>query len=87
MPRFDKVGKCFDLKPERRYEPPQDIEVTHIGLKNGKVAFFRSPDGENVYKSGNKWLFMKIPEGARSFIFPNARRTVGGWDYGINLAV
>ena len=86
MPRFDKISNCLPLDPEKQYETPEGVHVTHVGLKNGKVAFFQSPDGEDVYKSKNKWLFIKIPEGVRALIFPNAKKTKAGWNYGLNLA-
>jgi len=60
------------------------VKATHVGLKNGYITFFWSPDNIALYKSKtNKWLFIKIPEGAKALAFPDAKRTNGGWNYGL----
>jgi len=83
MPRFDKIGSCEKLDPERSYPIPKNPEITHVGIKNGKIAFFQSPESVNFYKSRNNWRFARIPEGAIALAFPGVKRTPDGWEYGI----
>jgi len=82
--RFDKIGKNARLNPNEDYEIPDN--ATHVGLRNGYIAFFWSPNSKETHKSGKKWLFIKIPNGVKFLAFPEARWTDGGWRYGIRSA-
>ena len=89
MPRFDKIRVNMELDPSRKYEILKTFKglgATHVGLKNGIIAFFWSPDEDTIYKSNNNWLFIKIPEGARALCFPEAKRDYEGWHYGVMSA-
>jgi len=82
--RFDKIGENAKLDPDKNYEIPEN--ATHVGLKNGYIAFFWSPNSKNMHKSGKKWLFMQLPEGVKALAFPEVKKTISGWSYGIKSA-
>ena len=86
--RFDKIGGNIMLDPQRNYLIPtktlNGLRATHVGLKNGFIAFFWSPDDVAMYKSKTgKWLFIEIPDGAKNIAFPEAEKTNAGWRYGV----
>jgi len=82
--RFDKIGENVKLDPNERYKIPEN--ATHVGLKNGMIAFFWSPNSKDIHKSGKRWLFMRLPEGVKALIFPEVKQTNSGWCYGIESA-
>ncbi len=89
--RFDKIGRNMKLDPLKRYAIPMTLKglrATHVGLKNGEIAFFWSPDDITLYKSKTgKWLFIKIPiDGVKAIAFPEVKQTTSGWRYGIKSA-
>ena len=89
--RFDRIGNNIELDPQKKYtipETPKGLRATHVGLKNGYITFFWSPDDITLYKSKTgKWLFIGIPvDGVKALAFPWAIRTDKGWDYGIMSA-
>ncbi len=84
MPRFDKIGKNAKLDPNKKYEIPEN--ATHVGLRNGFIAFFWSPNKKEMHKSGKKWLFILIPKGVKVLTFPEVQQTNSGWRYGIKSA-
>ena len=84
MLRFDKISGNVKLNPDEMYKIPDG--ATHAGLRNGKIAFFWSPNDKETHKSGKKWFFIRLPEGAKALAFPEIRRTSSGWHYGIESA-
>jgi len=84
MLRFDKVSNNVEIDSVEEYVVPE--QATHFGLRNGKIAFFMSPNGEDLYKSSRHWFFIRIPEGAKALTFPDFVRSNKGWDYGIASA-
>ncbi len=84
MLRFDKVSSNEGINPAKEYTVPEN--ATHFGLRNGKIAFFLSPNGEDLYKSSRHWFFIRIPDGAKALMFPDLVRSSRGWDYGIASA-
>jgi len=89
--RFDRIGRDVKLDPEKKYAIPKmqkGLRATHVGLKNGCITFFWSPDNIFLHKSKtSKRLFLKIPEtGVKALAFPEVRKDEQGWHYGVMSA-
>ena len=56
--------------------------ATHVGARNGQVAFFTSDSDKEFYRSRSKWRFWMIPEGETFCYFPEFEETASGYSYG-----
>ena len=82
--RFDKLTVNQWIKRDEIYVIPlfNPKQPTHVGIRNGQLAFFWSDSSVRSYHSNRHWHFWKIPDGAVSCCFPDFQRAEMGCCYG-----
>jgi hypothetical protein len=83
--RFDKLTRDEAITPEKKFPIPltsNPKRPTHLGVKNGRLAFFWSDIGPVNYRSRGHWHFWWIPPWAEIYRFLIFERTPAGWNYG-----
>ena len=85
-PQFEKFQETEQvIRPDEEYFIPSfnPQKTTHVGVRNGHIAFFYSKSDIAEYRSKNRgWRYWLIPNDAKAVVFSNFRQTAGGYNYG-----
>lgn len=81
---FKKLSRSFKLREGGECLLPQG--TTHIGVKNGKIAFFRvlnsNKTSKNFRSPNSYWRYYVVPPDASAVVFQSVRHSPRGWQYG-----
>lgn len=79
---FQRLSQNIEIKASERYPIPEN--TTHIGVKNGRLAFFRllGEDWSNLGVSRNHRRYWQHKLGSSFVSFPEFFRANQGWQYG-----